>query len=330
VAAPKHWRINLVSNFWFYYMTTLKCVIGSRGSKLALWQSEWVKSRLEALDPQLQVTIEIIKTSGDKLTDLPLSVIGGKGVFTKELEEALLVDHVDIAVHSLKDLPTVLPSGLTIGAICEREDVRDALVLPLGSERHPGSLGALPRGSKVGSSSPRRMAQLRRLRPDVSIAELRGNVDTRLRKLDKGEYDAVILAAAGLRRLGLSERISAAFDVDEMLPAVGQGALGLEIREGDDTVAAIVSKLEHQPTRAACTAERALLRGLGGGCQLPIAGHATVEGGTIRLRGMVATATGDKMIREQTVGRVEDAESIGKTLAELILNKGAATLLPGF
>jgi hydroxymethylbilane synthase len=155
-------------------------------------------------------------------------------------------------------------------------------------------------------------------------------VDTRLRKLDKGEYDAVILAAAGLRRLGLSERISAAFDVDEMLPAVGQGALGLEIREGDDTVAAIVSKLEHQPTRAACTAERALLRGLGGGCQLPIAGYATVEGGTIRLRGMVATATGDKMIREQTVGRVEDAESIGKTLAELILNKGAATLLPGF
>ncbi|HKP72805.1 MAG TPA: hydroxymethylbilane synthase, partial [Pyrinomonadaceae bacterium] len=208
-------------------------IIGSRGSKLALWQAEWVKSRLTELRPQTEIRIEIIKTSGDVMRDVPLAVIGGKGVFTKELEEALLAEEIDLAVHSLKDLPTTLPDNLAIAAVTEREDPRDALILREGVAGNDASLRTLPHGAVVGTSSLRRQAQLKHLRPDVSIKDLRGNVDTRLRKLDEGGYDAIILASAGLRRLGFAHRINAAIAPAEMLPAVGQGALGIETRAAD-------------------------------------------------------------------------------------------------
>src|ERR671933_1484743 len=206
----------------------MKLIIGSRGSKLALWQSEWVKARLEALGPGVSVRIEIFKTSGDVMRDVPLAAIGGQGAFTKELEVALLDRRIDVAVHSLKDLPTVNPEGLSITATPPREDARDALVLRADADAVGASIANLPAGSVVGTSSLRRIAQLKHLRPDVRVKDLRGNVDTRLRKLDSGEYDAVILASAGLRRLGFADRISAAIETDEMLPAVSQGALGLE------------------------------------------------------------------------------------------------------
>ena len=224
----------------------MEIVIGSRGSKLALWQSEWVKARLEALEPDVSVRIEIIKTMGDVRLDVPLSTIGGQGAFTKELEVALLDRRVDVAVHSLKDLPTVIPEGLAITATPERDDPRDALVLRAGAVSENASLRNLATGAVVGTSSLRRIAQLKHLRPDVQVKDLRGNVDTRLRKLDSGDYDALILASAGLRRLGLRERISAAIDPEEMLPAVGQGALGIETRSDDEETIALVSRLDNR------------------------------------------------------------------------------------
>ncbi|HEY9401408.1 MAG TPA: hydroxymethylbilane synthase, partial [Pyrinomonadaceae bacterium] len=269
-------------------------VIGSRGSKLALWQSEWVKARLAELRPEAEIRIEVIKTSGDVMLDVPLAVIGGKGVFTKELEEALLAEEIDLAVHSLKDLPTTLPDNLAITAVTEREDARDALILREGVAAQTDSLQGLPQGAIVGTSSLRRQAQLKHLRPDVSIKDLRGNVDTRLRKLDEGGYDAIILASAGLRRLGFERRINVSITHAEMLPAVGQGALGIETRANDPRTAALVSLLEHGPTRAACTAERSLLFALGGGCQVPIAAHAVVEGDTLRLDALVAALDGGR------------------------------------
>lgn len=305
-----------------------KClVIGSRGSKLALWQAEWVKSRLAELHPRAQVTIDIIKTSGDVLKDAPLAVIGGKGVFTKELEEALIDRRIDLAVHSLKDLPTVLPAGLMIPAVTEREDARDALVLRAGLSIERPSIRTLPDGFVVGTSSPRRLAQLKHLRADIRVRELRGNVDTRLRKLDAGEYDAAILASAGLRRLGLGDRISAPIDVAEMLPAVGQGALGVETRDGDEEVIELLAMLDHQETRAACTAERAMLRALGGGCQLPIAAHAVVRGQRLRLDGLVAATSGETIVRASLEGAAADAEQLGAELATRLLKQGAESLL---
>lgn len=302
-------------------------VIGSRGSKLALWQSEWVRSRLEALRPDVRVRVEVYKTQGDVMRDVPLSVIGGKGVFTKELEEALLDGRIDLAVHSLKDLPTVLPEGLSITAVCEREDARDALVLREGAGESGEGLRVLPCNARVGTSSMRRAAQLRHLRPDLEIVELRGNVDTRLRKLDAGDYDAVILASAGLRRLGLGHRISAALEPAEMLPAVGQGALGIETRDPDEETNRFVAQLEHPPTRAACAAERALLRALGGGCQVPIAAHAVVAGDELRLDALVAEVSGKRLIRESLSGKIEEAERIGAKAAALLLERGADALL---
>ncbi|HEV2765726.1 MAG TPA: hydroxymethylbilane synthase [Pyrinomonadaceae bacterium] len=302
-------------------------VIGSRGSKLALRQSEWVRARLRELSPGAEVRIEIFKTSGDVMLDVPLAVIGGKGVFTKELEEALLERRIDLAVHSLKDLPTVLPEGLAVSAVSEREDPRDALVLRADAGEKPAALQDLPEGVTVGTSSMRRIAQLKHLRPDVQVKDLRGNVDTRLRKLDAGEYDAVILASAGLRRLGFADRITAAVSISEMLPAVGQGALGIETRADDEETNELVSLLEHAPTRAACTAERALLRALGGGCQVPIAAHATVEGDGLRLEALVAAVSGEHVIRDTLEGDVSEAERVGGKLAALLLERGAATLL---
>src|SRR5829696_2756763 len=283
-------------------------VIGSRGSKLALWQAEHARERLQELDPQIDIRIEIIKTTGDVKKD-PLSVIGGKGVFTKELEDALLDGRIDIAVHSLKDLPTVLPEGLSISAICEREDARDALVLRSGVRN--GSLLHLREGAVVGTSSQRRLAQLKALRGDVVVKDLRGNVDTRIRKLDEGQYDAVILASAGLVRLGLQERISARISIDEMLPAVGQGAIAIETRSDNELAVQSTSALDHPETRLACLAERAFLRGLGGGCQLPIAAHAIIEHDVLKLDGLVAKPDGSKRLQESLSGPPDTAEAIG-------------------
>jgi hydroxymethylbilane synthase len=301
-------------------------VIGTRGSKLALTQSGMIKNELELLEPSLAVRIEIIKTSGDASTD-PLSAIGGKGVFTKELEEALLDKRIDVAVHSLKDLPTIIPAGLSIAAICKREDPRDALVVNRKQEDSPAALLSLSPGVTIGTSSTRRLAQLKHLRPDLLIKDLRGNVDTRLRKLDEGQYNALILACAGLRRLGLESRISAALPAAEMLPAVGQGALGIETRADDEATIAAVSKLDHKFTRLACTAERAFLGSLGGGCQLPIAAHAVVREKRIRLDGLVADPQGRRIVRDRISGGLDDAEQIGNELGERLLKQGARELL---
>jgi hydroxymethylbilane synthase len=302
-------------------------IIGSRGSKLALWQAEWTKTRLAELHPETKVSIEIIKTSGDLQQREPLAVIGGKGVFTKELEEALLDHRIDLAVHSLKDLPTQLPDKLSIAAITEREDTRDALVLREGLTIEQPSIRTLPEGLVIGTSSMRRLSQVKFHRPDLLIKDIRGNVDTRLRKLDAGEYDLIILASAGLRRLGLKHRISAPIGIEDMLPAVGQGALGIETRSDDAETRNLLSPLNHTETQAACTAERALLRALGGGCQLPIAGHAIVNGERLHLEGLVAEPSGAHLIRDSIEGTASDAERLGVELAERLLRGGADMLL---
>ena len=301
-----------------------RLVIGSRGSKLALIQAELVKTQLTEIDNSIDVRIEVIKTSGDVKKD-PLSVIGGKGVFTKELEDALIDGRIDLAVHSLKDLPSNIPRELTLAAICEREDPYDALVLRKGTPAENVLLESLAPGAFVGTSSPRRVAQLKHLRPDVGIGEVRGNVDTRLRKLDEGEYDALILACAGLHRLGLADRISG--KLFDMLPAIGQGALGIETRADDTTTISTVANLNHEPTYSACTAERALLRALGGGCQLPIAGYARLQGESLLVEGLVADPEGREVVRAQLSGPSATAEYLGVQVAEELRRCGADRLL---
>ena len=298
-------------------------VIGSRGSKLALWQAEHARDRLAGFDAR----IEVIKTTGDVKSD-PLSVIGGKGVFTKELEDALLDRRIDIAVHSLKDLPTVLPEGLTITAICKREDPRDALVVGSHTDFDSVALDKLPWGTIVGTSSPRRLAQLRSWRGDeLVIKDLRGNVDTRIRKLDEGQYDAIILATAGLVRLGLEDRISLRIPVSHMLPAVGQGAIAIETRSDDEFAIEATGRLDHRETHLACSAERAFLRELGGGCQLPIAAHARFEGQLLRLDGLVASPDGTKKLQDSLSGPPDTAVQLGTFLASMLLDRGASKLL---
>jgi hydroxymethylbilane synthase len=303
-----------------------RIVIGSRGSKLALVQAQLVKTRLQLLSPPSEVTIEIIKTSGDVKPD-PLSVIGGKGVFTKELEDALLDGRIDIAVHSLKDVPTIIPDALVIAAICKREDPRDALVLRRTALSAKPSINGLPKGAIIGTSSPRRLAQLKHLRPDLVFKDLRGNVDTRLSKLDEGHYDGLILACAGLRRLERDDRISAPLSTTEMLPAVGQGAIAIEARSEDAETIATVGKLDHKFTRLACTAERAFLLTLGGGCLLPIAAYGVVRDKRLRLHGLVAEASGKRILRDSTSGSLDDALQLGSQLAEKLLTNGASDLL---
>jgi hydroxymethylbilane synthase len=325
----------------------MELIIGSRGSKLALRQSEWVRARLEELDSSASVRVEIFKTSGDVMGDVPLAQIGGQGAFTKELEHALIEGRIDVAVHSLKDLPTINPAELAITAVPPREDVRDALILRAGAnagdgdggatDRSAGSAGSainasagrLPAGATVGTSSLRRMAQLKHLRPDLRIKDVRGNVDTRLRKLDDGEYDALILASAGLRRLGLAGRISAPIGIAEMVPAVSQGALGVQTRADAADANALVSRLDHAPTRAAVRAERAFLRRLGGGCQVPIAAHARAEGEKLRLLGLIASLSGESVLREEIEGEAAGADELGARLAEMMLERGAGRLLEG-
>jgi hydroxymethylbilane synthase len=302
-----------------------KITIGTRGSQLALWQTNWVKTQIEKNHPGIKVDINIISTKGDRVLDVSLPKLGeqGKGLFTKELEEAIFERRVDLAVHSLKDLPTELPDGLTIGAICEREDVRDALVARDAIKR----FSELPDKSLIGTSSLRRQAQIRRVRPDLVIEPIRGNVDTRLRKLDEGSYDAIVLAAAGLHRLGYANRITEHLSQDFILPAVGQGALAIETRSDDSAVDEIVSLLNHGPTRLACTAERAFLKGLGGGCLVPIAAHARIEADLIHLTGLVSSPDGSESISDRHSGPSSDAEAIGQELANEMLSRGADRIL---
>ena len=297
-------------------------VIGTRGSQLALWQAEWVQAQLKQMAPDLSVVLKRIQTSGDKIQDVPLAKVGGKGLFVKEIEEALLQKEIDLAVHSMKDLPAVLPSGLQIICVPEREDARDAWLAWNGNK-----LDALGLGGRVGTSSLRRQSQLLHVRPDLQIEMLRGNVDTRLRKLQEKHFDAIVLAASGLKRLGWDAHITECLPVDISLPAIGQGALGIEGREDDAFVIDLVSQLEHNPTRVAVTAERALLRRLEGGCQVPIAGHAVLQGDDLTLDGLVASLDGKRYVRYSLTGSMIKPESIGTRVAEELLARGAQPIL---
>ncbi len=301
---------------------TSRIHIGTRGSKLALWQANWVKSRLEALHPSLTVELTIIKTKGDKILDVPLAKVGGKGLFVKEIEEALLEGRIDLAVHSMKDMPAEIPDGLCIGAVPERETPVDALI-----SREGQALEELPRGARVGTSSLRRSSQLLRARPDLEIIPLRGNLDTRLRKLDEGRMDAIVLAGAGIRRLGLEERITQLLAPEIMLPAVGQGALCVETRAADAQIAPLVAPLEDQTTRLAVTAERAFLHRLEGGCQVPIAGHATLANNQLAICGLVSDLRGQTVYQETKNGPAAEAAAIGRHLADLLLDQGARAVL---
>ncbi len=287
-----------------------------------MWQAEWVQRQLKALAPDISVILKRIQTSGDKIQDVPLAKIGGKGLFVKEIEEALLRREIDLAVHSMKDVPSELPEGLEIICVPEREDPRDALIA------HEGHiLATLPVGARVGTSSLRRQAQLLHARPDLEIAMLRGNVDTRLRKVREGHYDAIILAASGLKRLGWEQEVTEYLSVDVSLPAIGQGSLGLEGRKEDIWVRDLVAQFEHRSTRVAVTAERALLAGLEGGCQVPIAGYATIQGDTLTLVGLVASLDGKRYIRQVVSGPNGEAASIGRRVAEQLLDGGAQPIL---
>ncbi|OLC56574.1 MAG: hydroxymethylbilane synthase [Acidobacteria bacterium 13_1_40CM_4_69_4] len=294
-------------------------VIGSRGSRLALWQAEWARARLERAGSAAR--IEVIHTSADQFLDRPLAAMGGKGVFVKEIEEALLSGAIDLAAHSLKDLPTVQPPGLSIACVPPREDPRDVLLAP-GA---PG-LAGLARGALVGTGSPRRASQLHALRPDLRIADLRGNVDTRLARLRHGDYDAVLLASAGLRRLGIQME-GTALDFEQMIPAVGQGAMAIEIRSDDRELEDLLKPHHHAPTAAAVTAERAFLRGLGGGCRAPIAAVGEVDGARLLLRGLVAGPGGAPLLKDRREGPVGQAEAIGGALAVALLSRGAGALV---
>ena len=297
-------------------------VLGTRGSKLAVHQSEWVQTRLRELAPHLNVTLRRIQTSGDKILDVPLAKIGGKGLFVKEIEEALLSGEIDLAVHSMKDVPTELPPGLDLLCIPTREDARDALISRDGTR-----FKDLPHGAKVGTSSLRRQAQLLQARPDLSISTLRGNLDTRLKKLREGQFDAIVLAAAGLRRLGWETEITEYLSPEISLPAIGQGALGIEGRREDTFVRDVLNRLEHAPTRIMVMAERALLHRLQGGCQVPIAAHATLMGSEIVLEGLVASVDGKEVIRDRVKGTVDDPFSVGVQLAERLLARGGGRIL---
>ena len=301
-------------------MKTLK--IATRQSPLALWQAEHIRSRLNALYPDL--TVELVKfvTQGDKILDTPLAKIGGKGLFVKELEAALLDGRADLAVHSMKDVPMHLPEGLTLAVTCEREDPLDAFV-----SNNYQSFDELPQGAKVGTSSLRRKCQILQIRSDLEIIDLRGNVGTRLSKLDDGLYDAIILASAGLKRLGLADRIRHCLAPVLSLPAVGQGALGLECRADDMELLKIIQPLQHDETSICVRAERAFNAYLEGGCQVPIAGYATLNNQKLQIEGRVGSVDGKILLKQQLVGTSEDAEQLGEQLAQCLLEQGAGELL---
>ena len=297
-------------------------VIASRESALAMWQARHIQSRLQALYPQLEVSILGMTTTGDQILNSPLAKIGGKGLFVKELEQALEEGRADIAVHSMKDVPMTLPPGFMLAATGEREDPRDAFV----SNQYP-NLEALPEGSVVGTSSLRRECQLRARFPHLKIEPLRGNVQTRLRKLDEGQFAAIILAAAGLKRLELGHRITALIEPEQSLPAVGQGALGIECREGRDDLVALLAPLHHAESAACVAAERAMSRALQGSCQVPLGGFAQIVAGELRLRGFVASIDGQRMIRDEVHGKPENAEQLGVEMGQRLIALGADKIL---
>lgn len=295
--------------------------LGSRGSTLALWQAEHVRAEVERRTGKA-VEITRIKTTGDMILDVPLSKVGGKGLFVKEIEEALLSNRIDLAVHSMKDVPTDLPGGLEISCITRREDPRDAFL----SVKH-ARFEDLPAGAHVGTSSLRRQTQLLGLRPDLSIGQLRGNLDSRIRKMEEGRYDAIILAAAGLRRLGWDGKIRQYLPADVSIPAIGQGALGIEIRSGDDRTREAVAFLDDPGTSVAVRAERGFLKRLEGGCQVPIAAHGTVSGDTVVLAGLIGKPDGSRILRGTRTGPVSDPEAIGAALAGELLSQGGREIL---
>jgi hydroxymethylbilane synthase len=296
--------------------------IATRKSPLAMWQAEYVRDRLMAAHPGLQVELMGMTTQGDKILDSPLAKIGGKGLFVKELEVSMLAGETDIAVHSMKDVPVEFPEGLHLAVICEREDPRDAFV-----SNNFKSLDELPHGAKVGTSSLRRQCQIHARRPDLEIIDLRGNVNSRLKKLDDGMYDAIILAAAGLIRLGFTDRITQFIDTGVSLPAIGQGAVGIECRSDDARVNALLAALNDTDTKTRVLAERAMNHRLEGGCQVPIAGHAVLDGDTIHLRGLVGNPDGSEIVRGEISGPASEAEQLGVKLADDLLSRGAGAIL---
>jgi hydroxymethylbilane synthase len=330
-----------------------KIVIGTRGSKLALYQAEFIRSELKRLYPDLEIELSKIKTTGDKILDVPLAKVGGKGLFVKEIEDALLKNEVDIAVHSMKDVPTEFPDGLHLAVICKREDPRDAFVSKIRNSKFEiRNFKALPSGAKVGTSSLRRSCQLLHIRPDLKILQLRGNLDTRIRKLDEGQFNAIILAAAGVKRLGLENRITEILPVNISLPAIGQGAIGVECRVNDEVINNLIAPLNHPETSLCVRAERAFLKRLEGGCQVPIAAYARIVGQKSEVRsqklntnlppfnkggitnaeilimdGLVGSISGDRVIKGRIEGNPENTESLGITLAEDILSRGALEIL---
>jgi hydroxymethylbilane synthase len=298
-----------------------KIMLGTRGSKLAVWQAEWVKARLEGIYKGLTVELLKIKTTGDKILDVPLAKVGGKGLFVKEIEEAMLRGEIDIAVHSMKDVPVAFPPELHLPVICEREDPRDALI------SNGVKFADLPHGAKIGTSSLRRSCQLLSIRPDLRIVQLRGNLETRFRKLGEKEFDAMILAAAGVKRLGWQERITECISAEISLPAIGQGAIGIECRKDDAETNKMIAALNHDETSICVTAERACLAKLEGGCQVPIAAHAVLDGAHLKMRGLVGSVDGKIILRSEAEGSAADAGAIGLRLAEDLLSKGADRIL---
>lgn len=301
-------------------------IIGSRGSELALWQAHHIADLLKAQHPELQVAIEIIHTTGDKILDTSLSIIGGKGAFTKEIETALLDKQIDLAVHSLKDLPTTLPDGLMLGAIPQRANVEDVF---LSSDKNARLLD-LPDGATIATGSIRRKAQLLTKRPDFQIVDIRGNVPTRIRKLLESDWNGMILASAGLDRLGLTEHIAHTISLEWVLPAVGQGALGIECRSDNKRILDLLAALDDPHTRMAVTAERALLSALGGGCQVPIGAHGKIAGGMLELSGCIAAINGESVVRAVHTGKPKYAERIGRELAGTLLEMGGKELMDFF
>lgn len=299
-----------------------KITIATRSSKLALWQADHIKESIENKHANIKVELLKIKTKGDKILDVPLAKVGGKGLFVKEIEEALLDGRADLAVHSLKDVPTELPTGLMVRVYTEREDPRDALI-----SRNGESLTELPKGAAVGSSSLRRQCQLLKARPDLKISSLRGNVGTRLKKVESGQFDAIILAAAGMIRLGLQERVSQFIPTDILLPAIGQGALGIETRSDDRETNDIIRFLNDDKTATAVRGERAFLARLEGGCQVPIAAFGQVTENKVHLKGLVGSLDGKTLITDEITGDIENTENLGTRLAESLLEKGAGEIL---
>ncbi len=325
-----------------------RIIIATRGSKLALWQANWIKSEIEKDNPDIGIELEKIKTTGDKILDVPLAKVGGKGLFVKEIEEALLRKSADLAVHSMKDVPTDLPEGLHLAAICKREDPRDAFIARAQSIK---SIKDLPRMANVGTSSLRRLCQLLNIRPDLKITQLRGNLDTRIRKLNEGQFDAIIVAAAGVKRLGMAERISEILATDISLPAIGQGAIGIECRVDDEFTNNLLKNLNHTETSVCVKAERAFLKKLEGGCQVPIAAYARIaqrvqsteqnkseipalpagrrnqKSEILIIDGLVGSVSGDTIIRGSIEGILEEAESLGVALADDLISRGAGKIL---